>query len=59
MIWGLKSLEVLLRKAGDETETEMIEARTDFVGLSAVKVGSSTGGTYPGAKENPPRTQGL
>ena len=58
---SFQSLEVLLRKAGAESETEMIEARTDFMGLSAVKVGRVNRVFYglvnrghPG-----PRTQGL
>ena len=34
---------MLLRVPGVEKSTEMIEARTDFMGLSAVKVGSFSG----------------
>ena len=51
-----QSLEVLLRKAG-ETETEMIEARTDFMGLSAVKVGGEKPGFLWLGSPGPPRAK--
>ena len=55
---SFQSLEVLLRKAGAETETEMIEVRTDFMGLSAVKVGRVNRGPHRG-QGKPSKNSGL